>query len=312
MQEAKEPQQPASSPPPMTVRDGLLALWTAALWGANPVAVSYSVEALPPVAVAAIRFAMATVFMWFWCRLEGSELRLKAGQLMPSVVAGILMFVQITTFNLGVVLSNSSHSSMLINTSVFWVVVFEHFFTRTDRLTLRKVLGLATAATGVATVLIMTDTDNSPRSADQVTLAGDLILLGSAVLLAIKLVYVKRALRVVEPGKLIFWHNVVGLIFFTVYSAAFEELRVGRLNLPAVLGVIYQGVFVAGLCFAIQAVLLRRHSASQVSVFGFATPLFGVGLGILMRGDPWSAYLLLAAVCVAIGIVLVNAVPQED
>ena len=77
------------------------------------------------------------------------------------------------------------------------------------------------------------------------------------------------------------------------------------------LGVIYQGIFVAGLCFAIQAMLLRHHSASQISVFGFATPLFGVGLGVLLRGDPLSANLLVAAICVAVGIVLVNVSRRE-
>src|SRR5689334_2087726 len=120
--------QPAHRPMPL--RAALLALLTAALWGANPVAVSFSVDALPPVAVAAIRFAMATAFMWVWCRVEGSSLRLREGQLIPCIVAGILMFIQIASFNVGVVASNSSHSTMLINTSVFWVAAFEHFVTR--------------------------------------------------------------------------------------------------------------------------------------------------------------------------------------
>jgi drug/metabolite transporter (DMT)-like permease len=298
-------------PQPVTLRVALLALLTAALWGANPVAVSFSVDALPPVAVAAIRFAMATAFMWVWCRIEGSDLRLHRHQIIPALIAGVLMFVQISTFNFGVVLSNSSHSSMLINTSIFWVVALEHFVTRHDQLNGRKLLGLIIAALGVTTILLTGQNQAPTTGSDEVTLAGDLILLSSAVVLALKLVYVKHSLRVIEPGKLIFWHNVVGLVFFTVYSLMFEEFAIGELTWAAVWGVIYQGIFVAGLCFAIQAVLLRHHSASQISVFGFATPLFGVGLGVLMRGDPFSANLLVAASCVAIGIVLVNVAPRD-
>jgi drug/metabolite transporter (DMT)-like permease len=298
------------SPRPVTLRVALLALLTAALWGANPVAVSFSIDALPPVAVAAIRFAMATVFMWVWCRIEGSQLRLRREQVVPALVAGVLMFVQISSFNFGVLLSNSSHSSMLINTSIFWVVTLEHFVTRQDQLNWRKILGLLIAALGVTTILLM-DQRNPATTGDKVTVAGDLILLASAVVLSLKIIYVKHSLRVIEPGKLIFWHNVVGLVFFAIYSALFEEFTVGNVTSAVVLGVVYQGVFVAGLCFAIQAVLLKHHSASQISVFGFATPLFGVGLGVMLRGDPFSGVLLLAALCVAVGIVLVNLSPKN-
>jgi drug/metabolite transporter (DMT)-like permease len=134
---------------PVSLQTALLALLTVALWGANPAAVSFSVDTLPPIAVAGLRFAMATVFMLFWCQVEGCGLRLRAGQRLPAMVAGFLLFLQITTFNIGVAMSNSSHSSMMINTFVFWVVVIEHFITRADRLTARKLLGLAVAFGGL-------------------------------------------------------------------------------------------------------------------------------------------------------------------
>jgi drug/metabolite transporter (DMT)-like permease len=272
-----------------------LALLTVALWGANPAAVSYSVDTLPPIAVAALRFAMATVFMLFWCHVEGCGLRLRPGQRLPALIAGLLLFLQIATFNVGVTLSNSSHSSMMINTFVLWVVVIEHFITKADRLTARKLIGLVVAFGGVLLLLLRTDTVPSATSRDQPTLIGDAILLCSACILAWKVIYVRHALKVVEPGKLIFWHDLVGVVCF-----------VGGFTTPAVISLVYQGVFVAGICFALQALLLRHHSASQIAIFSFATPLFGVGTGIVLRGDQMTPMLVVAAVCVAIGILLIN------
>jgi drug/metabolite transporter (DMT)-like permease len=282
---------------------------TVALWGANPAAVSYSVDTLPPIAVAGLRFAMATVFMLFWCHVEGCGLRLRDGQRWPALVAGFLLFLQIATFNVGVTMSNSSHSSMMINTFVFWVVVIEHFITRADRLTARKLLGLFVAFGGVLLLLLRTDHASASESAtslDQPTLVGDAILLFSALVLAWKVVYVRHALKFVEPGKLIFWHDLIGVILFVVCSAFFEQIEFQGFTTPAVVSLVYQGVFVAGICFALQALLLRHHSASQIAVFSFATPLFGVGTGILLRGDQMTPMLVVAAVCVAIGILLVN------
>ena len=47
-----------------------------------------------------------------------------------------LIFTQISSFNIGVVMTNSSHGAMLINTFVFWVAAIEHFVTRNVRLDL--------------------------------------------------------------------------------------------------------------------------------------------------------------------------------
>jgi drug/metabolite transporter (DMT)-like permease len=294
---------------PVSLKTASLALLTVALWGANPVAVSFSVDTLPPIAVAALRFAMATVFMLFWCHVEGCGLRLREGQRQPALVAGFLLFVQIATFNVGMTMSNSSHSSMMINTFVFWVVLIEHFLTRADRLTTRKLLGLCMAFGGVLLLLLRTDTESASAasaSRDQPTLVGDAILLFSGFVLAWKVVYVRHALKFIEPGKLIFWHDLIAVVLFVICSASFERLESGGFTTAAVLALVFQGVFVAGICFALQARLLRHHSASQIAIFSFATPLFGVGTGILLRGDQMTPMLAVAAVCVAIGILLVN------
>ncbi len=294
------------APAPVSLKTASLALLTVALWGANPAAVSYSVDTLPPIAVAGLRFAMATVFMLFWCHIEGCGLRLRTGQRRPALIAGLLLFVQIATFNVGVTMSNSSHSSMMINTFVLWVVLIEHFITKADQLSARKLIGLVVAFGGVLLLLLRTDAVTSAASRDQPTLMGDAILLCSACILAWKVIYIRHALKFVEPGKLIFWHDLVGVVGFVICSALFEKLEFGGFTTPAVIALIYQGVFVAGICFALQALLLRHHSASQIAIFSFATPLFGVGTGILLRGDQMTPMLVVAAVCVAIGILLVN------
>lgn len=290
----------------------LLALVTVALWGANPVAASYSLDTLPPIAVAAVRFTMASAFLFVWCQVERCGIILSSNQVIPALVAGLGMFVQIVTFNVGLAHSSSSHASMLLNTFVPWVVVLEHFVTRGDRVTWRKVLGVGVAFSGVLLLLAGPGTGfRSQSSQDPPTLFGDLTLLFSGVVLAVKVVYVKHALRAVETGKLIFWQASLAAVLFWVCSALFESLSLRGFTTVAVVSLLYQGVFVAGLCFALQAVLLRHHSASQIAVFSFATPLFGVGLGVLMRGDQLTKGLFVAAACVACGILLVNW-PQRE
>jgi drug/metabolite transporter (DMT)-like permease len=291
---------------PVDASSAALAMLTAALWGGTPVAISFSVVSLPPVAVAGVRFAMAAAFMLVWCRLEKCPLRLEAGQFRLVLTASFLLFLQISTFNVGVQWSNSSHASLLINTFVFWVMGLEHFVSKSDRVTPLKLLGLLFAAAGAFLVVYMSQDAEAGAARDMPTLAGDLVLLLSALLLGLRFIYVKQALKQIEPGKLIFWHDVVGVLMFAACSAALEEVSWARMTWPAAWGLIYQGVLVAGLCFAIQAQLLRKHSASQIAVFSFTTPLFGVAFAALLREDPVSPWLVLSVLCIAIGILLVN------
>lgn len=287
----------------------MLVLLTAALWGATPVAVSFSLDTLPPIAVSGLRFSLATLFMLAWCYFEGCGIRLRSReQWKCSLICGLLLFVQIALFTIGVELSNSSHTTLLINTYVLWVVAFEHLVTRVHRLNGRKMLGLVVAIVGASlvTLLPMGSIPEATNPADRASLSGDLFLLASALVLAVKIMYVQASLKVIEPGKLIFWHDLVAVVLFFLASISFEEVDPEGFTRPAVLGLLYQGILVAGFCFAVQAHLLKKHVASQISIFSFSTPLFGLTAAMLIRSDAYSPWLLASAGLVALGIWLVQ------
>ena len=127
----------------------------------------------------------------------------------------------------------------------------------------------------------------------------------SAVLLAIRVVYVRHVVGNMAPSKLIFWHDVFGVLMFAGWSLLTESFENVQFTRAAVLGLLYQGVIVAGFCFALHASLLRHHSASQISVFSFAAPVFGVIFSILLRSEPFTLSVVLGVLFVAFGIWLV-------
>jgi drug/metabolite transporter (DMT)-like permease len=284
-----------------------LSLLTAALWGGTAVGSRFALDALPPIAVGGIRFALAAVFMIGWCRWERSPLLLKSHQWSPSIISGILLFVQIAAFNWGQARTSSSHTSLFINTYIFWVAAYEHFITRQFRMNFRQLTGLAIAAAGVVLLVASSAAPAAEHSGrDAPTLAGDAIMLLSGFILGVKVIQTKHAVRTVPPGTLTLWHDIVGVVLFAAWSAAFETIDPSRVTLETVWSLLFIGLVVSGFCFAGQAWLLQRYSASIVSVFSFATPVFGVALGVLLRGDALSPWLLAAGACVAAGIVLVT------
>lgn len=297
---------PTPLPPrPLDLRAVMLTLLTVVLWGGNPAATRFAVDALPPITVAGLRFLMATGVMLAWCWIERVSFQVTPRQWVPILIAGTLLFVQITTFTFGAAWTSSSHASLFVNTFVFWVVGLEQIFLRTERITSAKSLGLLVAAVGVGALLWPGSSPVATQS-DPPSVMGDALLLFSAFLLGVKFVYTKFALRVIGPTELIFWHDVVAVIQFGIAVALWERPDFTQVNGPAAAGLIYQGVLVGGVCFALQAQLLRQYSASRIAVFSFLTPLVGMGLGSWLRGDHLSLALLLGGIAVAGGIYLVN------
>lgn len=288
-----------------------LALLTSALWAATPVAIKYSVGQVPPILVAAIRFALAALFMLVWCRFEQSPIRLRSHQVGTVTIGGLLLFAQISLFNWGVDHSNASHGSVLINTFVIWVALIEHFWVRADLLSIRKAVGLGLAMSG-GLLLTATSKSGEPTSWTEPTLLGDGLLLASAVLLGIKVAFTKHAVKNVEPGKYVFWHDVIGVVCFLTYSLLFEAFPSEPISMSTILGLLYQGVMVAGLCFAIQARLLRKHGASRISVVSCSTPVFGILFAALFVGDELSPWLFAAGACVAAGILIVTLADRRS
>lgn len=284
-------------------------LLTVALWGGNPVATRFSVDALPPITVSGLRFFLATLVMLAWCRIERVTFRLRSDQLRPVLIAGVLLYLQISLFTLGTKLTSTSNTSLYINTFVFWVVGLEHFLLRTERLSRSKLVGLLLAGGAALVLLWQTGRATAPVQQDVPSLWGDVVLLVSAFLLGVKFLYTKLALKVIGPTELIFWHDIVAVLLFAATGWIFEDVTWGNVTAAAWLGLLYQGILVGGVCFALQAHLLKHHSASRIAVFSFLTPLFGMVLGCLLRGDRLSPWLMIAGAAVAAvaaGISLVN------
>ena len=169
---------------------------------------------------------------------------------------------------------------MLINTFPFFVVAIQHWVTRAEKLNPRKIIGMLVAIVGVGAIMA----DASLLGVQWNTfIPGDALLLLSSILLAMRVVYIGKVVQFMKPGKLMFWHDVFSVVMFGVWSLCTETVRLGDVTWPSVWGLAYQGIVISGVCFVLHASLLQKHSASQISVFSFATPVFGVVFSVWLR-----------------------------
>ncbi len=287
----------------LTTRDRLDAVGVAGtiacclLWGGNAVAVKYAVPDFPPLGCAAIRFVIGLPIVAMVVRSSGASFRVRRPLWGLLLFHGIVTALQIGTYNWGTSHSEAGRSSVFINihplvvAPLAWLVLGE-------RLGLRGLAGLAAAVCGVVVLLA-----EPLRRGGGMT--GDLVVLLSGIIFGVQTIAQKKTFPHIPPTTLLFAQSAIAAVFSAVYSAIFEGSEAFHVTPSAVAGVLYQGLAVSGVCFALWMILLRRYPAGRLATIAFLTPLFGVGLGHVMRGEPLTLALATGGACVGLGIFLV-------
>ena len=270
------------------------------LWGGNFVATKIALNDMPPFMLAGVRFAIGALVIAIWGVFCKADLKPHRGEIFPLVVMAILFSVQICTFNLGIKYTLAGRSSIFLSINPIFVAILAHFFIPNDRLNTKKILGLVLAFCGILVVFRDKIGVNHSR------IIGDAILIVSALIVSTMTIYTKKLVQSINTYKLLLWQMVLGLIPFFGLSFAFEELSQNNVTPSLVISMLYQSVIIAGFSFILWTLLLKRYSASKLSVFIFTMPIFGVGLSSLMLHDQITLYLVIGTAFVASGIYMVN------
>jgi probable blue pigment (indigoidine) exporter len=134
---------------------------------------------------------------------------------------------------------------------------------------------------------------------------GDWIVLASAGLLGLRLAVSGRMLKRQNEVRLTFWQMAVSLPLFLAGASAFETIRWEAIGPAPVLGILYQGVVVAGLAFTVNFWLIRRYPTSVMISFNFVAPVAGVLLGMAILGESPTVGLVCGMLLVAAGLAFI-------
>ena len=283
------------------LKGAALAMLVSILWGANPVAIKIGLVDAPPIRLAWLRFLIGGVVisLWAWATGRFAGLRIERGEWRPLIFLGLLFTLQIGMMNVGTSLTSAAHSAILLNLYAVHTVVLAHFLIPGDRLSLKKVVGILVAYSGIALLFVRQVTHGSP------TLPGDILMVVSGFVLAERTVYLARAVQRLDAVKLLLAQAVIGTALFVLISLGFEPAPT-RWTASLAGSLAYQGVLISGFNFIVNLWLLRHYRPSALAAFFLTQPLFGVVAAALVTGDRLTADLLIASAAVAVGIGLTS------
>lgn len=187
-------------------------------------------------------------------------------------------------------------ASLLMGSGPFMAVVASHLATRDDRLSISK---LVAVALGFAGILVIVGWEAIGRLGDN--LPGQAAALLGAACYVTSGVLVRKVVRI-QPLHMSVVVLFLALIVLATLAAAIDGIPRRDVSAEAWIWLIYLGVFPTGLAYFLRYHLIRKIGLSAFSIGVNLIPVFGIGLGAIVLGEPVSAQTVLALVLVVSGL----------
>ena len=289
---------------PLSARAGAMALILSTMWAGNPVATKAGLEDAGPLRLGWLRFAIGGLVILTYALASRQSFRIQRREWIPLSLLGTLFTVQLAFMNIGQDFSTAGHAVVVTSTFPLWTGVFAHLFVPGDRMSRSRTFGTLVAYSGVVAVFYRGFADSSSDF-----LVGDLLLLGSAVLLGGRQVYLSQLGQGIAQHKLLMAQSIFGVVTFVIVSLVFESDEPFLVTTRLVVALFYSGVLIAGLGFLGQTWLLKRYLPSRVTVISLSQPVFGVLLSWWILGESVGGELYLGALLVVVGSALAQRGP---
>ena len=283
--------------------DAVVVVWgviAASIWGTSYVAAKQVVQWLPPIAAAAIRFAMVAVLLWVAKSFAPDRQwrTVDRGDWVGIALAGLfLTSFQFALQYAGVGLTTASKTSIIANTRPIFVAVLSVLVLR-EAPTLRRVGGILLAFAGIA--VLTTEGSLAGLTFRSEHLRGDLLILCNAISGAIGLVLTKRVLNRYSAFQTLVLTQTFGALGLLPMGLT-EIVRLGGFPaapaLPFLL-LVYQAVFCTIVSHLLWNRVLGRIEASRASVFLYFAPIVTTVLSVLLLDEELTWYLVAGATLV--------------
>ncbi|WP_346841952.1 DMT family transporter [Metapseudomonas otitidis] len=277
-----------------------LMLLLCIVWGFQQVSIKLVEQDVAPVLQLAIRSGIAALVLGaitLWREGRGA---FGDGTLLPGLGVGLLFTLEFFFISEGLVRTSASHIAVFLYTAPIFAALGLHLILPEERLSPVQWLGVLVAFSGIALAFL-----GKPGNAAG-SLFGDALGICAAIAWGATTVLIRgSSLSEAAPVKTLFYQlGVAGVVLLAVAAAT------GRLGLVpsdrALLSLGFQVVVVALISYLGWFWLLRRYLASRLSMLSFMTPLFGVGFGVLVLGEPLDSSFIFGGLLVLGGLLLVT------
>ena len=278
------------------------------LWSANFIVAKVALREFPPLLLGVLRIGLAGVFLapayWRKARARGALFR-------PETDLALLVFLAACNvgnqlwFLIGLNRTTVAHSALIIGIGPIFVLLIVASM-GLERITLRKIAGMAIALGGVSMLVHQASAQAAPKTdSAAATLTGDAVTAVACVLFSLFAVYGKRATE---------RHSTIAVNGFAYVSGAAllaplmlwqgRDFQFAHVSAAGWGSLVYMALFPSVICYLIYYYALSRISASRVSAFIYLEPVIATVLAVAFLGERITAPLVAGGTVIFTGVYL--------
>jgi drug/metabolite transporter (DMT)-like permease len=275
------------------------------IWGLTQVVLKLAAPDITPLMQIALRSGFAAMLVALLMAIRREQLTVRNGTWRPGLLVGVLFALEFLLVGEGLRFTTASHMAVLLYTAPIFAALGLHWLMPSERLKKLQWLGIGCAFFGIAiTFLGRTQSTQINNMSD--LLIGDLMAVAAGVAWGATTVAVRCShLARVSAAQTLLYQLATGFIFLLMAAVILEqtEIKFTSLTLGSLL---FQSVIVCFASYLAWFWLLRHYLASQLGIFSFLTPLFGVAFGVWLLDEPLELSFIAGAVLVLTGILMVS------
>ncbi|MCY8405720.1 DMT family transporter [Bacillus sonorensis] len=290
-----------------TLIGSLFLILASSIWGGMYVVVKVVVAVIPPLELVWMRYLLALVALVIIGLVTKQSWRIKGQHFGILIAIAIIGYViSIVTQETGTMLSTAQMGAIITSTTPAFMVVFASLILK-ERLSIKKMISVILATTGVITIVGIDDIDMSST-------LGGISLIIAALTWALMSVLIKRLPGGYSQIVVTTYATLIAVVVLTPFVIPkLPQIKFNELINPTIWGgLIYLGVISTAIAFLLWNRGLQMLNASSGGVFFFFQPVVGTLLGWLILGEVISITFWIGSVLILFGVLTVIKDSQKE
>ena len=282
------------------LQDIILLTLLGLIWGSSFFNIKIATYSYEPFTLALIRVIFASIPLYLLCRFKNIKIKAFSKNWKPYALIGLCnIAIPFTLIAVGTSEINSYLAAMLMSTTPMSGSILAHFFTKDEKITFFKTIGILIGFSGVVFLFFdkLIINENNYIFALITILGSTFYSIGGILTIKLK----KEGNENVTTSTTI-W----SIIFLFPLSMLFETPWELTPSFESTLALLYLGVVATGLAWLIRFRILTVNGLVFQTQVAYLIPIFGVIFGYFFMNEIITWRVLISLVIIILGIYIVK------
>lgn len=276
------------------------------IWGLQQSVLKLAAPDIAPIMQIAVRSGVAALLVGLLMVARQERIAWAHGNWRAGMLVGFLFGFEFLLVSEALRWTSASHTAVFLYTAPIFVALGLHVKLPAERLNALQWCGIALAFAGIVVAFIGRGAQMASTADPLHILMGDALALAGGMSWAATTVVIRCSKLASASASETLLYQLLGAFALLLPTAFLTGQFTFRPTLLAWSSLVFQSLIVSFASFLVWFWLLKKYLASELGVFSFLTPLFGVGFGVWLLSESLEASFLAGAALVLSGVVLVN------